>query len=194
MLTFAEAALRLPNEAEAETARLAAYPVIGMYVPGRFEEEFYRHGNLPEQLRKLFAPIKASRIDEDLLEELTDKSERLIRTSYLMDDAVQVFYRALAKAGLASGAVHVRRPNSEIVESATVPPEAAALQAIKRLWASDWAFETVLTRLDSAGTIALEARPTYLFLGSAGKPDSRLAHELGHPIALVNEIGLVGLP
>ncbi|UBV42009.1 hypothetical protein LAJ19_10200 [Deinococcus taeanensis] len=80
-----------------------------------------------------------------------------------MDDAVQVFYRALARTDLPPGALTVRRPGESGGESATfTPPGTAALHAVKRLWARDWTFEAVLDRLDGAGSIALDARPTLL--------------------------------
>ncbi|PTA67454.1 hypothetical protein [Deinococcus arcticus] len=164
MLTLAELARgsAAPPDAASETQTLAAQGVPGLIVPAGFEEAFYRGGNLPEQLRRLFAPIRPARIDEDALEPLAEQAQALIRTTYLMDDAVQDFYRALARAGLPQ-TVTVRRPGGATGEPAVwAPPGTAALQALKRLWARDWAFEAVLARLDTAGSVALEARPTLL--------------------------------
>ncbi|MDV6373073.1 hypothetical protein [Deinococcus arenicola] len=195
MLTFEEAARRGEARMGAEVVRLAAQDVRGMVVPPEFEEAFYRNNNLPEQLNRLFAPINPKRVDEDVLEELTARAEALIRTSVLMDDAVQVFYRALGNAGLSSGAVHVRRPSHQAHEEARVmPPGTAALQALKRLWASDWAFGEVLIRLDDTGGVGLDARPTLIFPGPSGMPDAVMAEALGVQTAWVNETGLVGLP
>ncbi|GGL06939.1 hypothetical protein [Deinococcus radiotolerans] len=165
MLTFAEA--RSPDllpAVQAEAARLLALGTPGVVVPPAFEEAFYRGGNLPEQLRRLFAPIRPARIDEDALEPLAAQAQTLIRTSYLMDDAVQAFYRALARANVPGGArMRVRRADEVEAEEVTfLVPGTAALQAVKRVWARDWTFEAVLDRLDRAGSVALEARPTLL--------------------------------
>jgi hypothetical protein len=191
--------VRFPDElVGAETRRLAAHLShlpAAMVVPPSFEEGFYRATNLPEQLRHLLAPVQPTRIDEDLLELLAERAQTLIRTSYLADDAVQLFYRALGNAGLASGELHARRPGSREVETARVtPPGTAALHALKRLWARDWSFGALLTRLDDTGSVGLEARATLLFAGPPGVPDAGQAAELGVPLALVNSLGLVGVP
>lgn len=198
MLTLAEAA-RLPEaQVGAETHRLAAHTgrvPAAMLLPATFEEEFYRRANLPEQLLRLLAPVNPARLDEDLLESLAERAQALVRTSSLLDDAVQLFYRALGNAGLSAGEVHLRRPGVQQVEAARVtPPGTPALHALKRLWARDWTFEALLSRLDDAGSIALEARPTLLLAGPPGVPDAGVAAELGVPAALVNPLGLVGLP
>ncbi|MFC4426573.1 hypothetical protein [Deinococcus navajonensis] len=195
MLTIAEAARYPVSEVGAETHRLAGHGVPGMLVPAAFEEAFYRHANLPEQLRRLFRGVNPARIDEDLLEPLAEQAQALIRTSVLVDDSVQLFYRALGNAGLASGEMHVRRPGGQQVEAArAVPPGTAALHALKRLWARDWTFEAVLDRLDTAGSVGLDARPTLCFAGPPGQPDPARAAELGAGAALVSPAGLVGLP
>lgn len=200
MLTLAQVATRPADEGTAndlgvETLRLAAQGVRGLLVPASFEESFYRHGNLPEQLRRIFAAVNPARIDEDALEFLAGRAQELLRTTYLMDDAVQAFYRALAGAGLTGGEIHVRRPGEWQTQTAQVsPPGTQALQALKRLWAQDWAFEAVLARLDDAGSVGLEARPTLLLPGAPGEPDAGKALQLGVPTALVNAVGLVGLP
>lgn len=195
MLTIAEAAQRPVHEVGAETHRLAAHGVAGMLIPAAFEEAYYRYANLPEQLARLFRPVNPARIDEDLLEPLTDQAQNLIRTSFLVDDAVQVFYRALGNAGLASGELHTRRPGDQHAQAARVtPPGTAALHAVKRLWAQDWTFDAVLARLDLTGSVALEARPTLVLAGPPGLPDPACAAALGVAVALVGPAGLVGLP
>ncbi|EYB68665.1 hypothetical protein DEIPH_ctg018orf0060 [Deinococcus phoenicis] len=198
MLTLAEAARFPGTQVGAEIRRLAAHPdrvPAAMLVPAAFEETFYRTANLPEQLARLLAPVNPARLDEDLLERLAAQAQALIRTSSLLDDGVQVFYRALGNAGLSAGEVHARRPGGRGVEAARVtPPGTAALHAVKRLWAHDWTFEALLSRLDDTGSIALEARPTLLLAGPPGVPDAGLAAELGTETALVNPLGLVGLP
>ncbi|WP_189072477.1 hypothetical protein [Deinococcus sedimenti] len=166
MLTFAEARAPhpLPPAELAEVTRLLTVGTPGVIVPPAFEEAFYRGGNLPEQLRRLFAPIRPARIDEDALEPLAVQAQALIRTSYLMDDAVQAFYRTLARANLpAGGVVRVRRADGAQAEDAPLlPPGTAVLQAVKRVWAQDWTFDAVVDRLDRTGSIALEARSTLL--------------------------------
>ena len=206
MLTFAEAARQPESRVGAESHRLAARePELpgGMVVPAGFEEGFYLGANLPEQVRRLFSVINPARIDEDHLEALCGRAQELVRTSYLLDDAVQVFYRALANAGLAGSGlagvairdVHLRRAGELGSESAHVtPPGTAALHALKRLWTTDWTFDAVLTRLDDTGGVGLDARPTLILPGPPGVPDSTKAAALGVPVALVNGFGLVGLP
>ncbi|GGK25348.1 hypothetical protein GCM10008955_18760 [Deinococcus malanensis] len=195
MLTIAEAAQHPAHVVGAETHRLAVHGVAGMLIPAAFEEAYYRHANLPEQLGRLFRSVNPARIDEDLLEPLTDQAQNLIRTSFLVDDAVQVFYRALGNARLASGELHTRRPGDQRAQTARVaPPGTAALHAVKRLWAQDWTFEAVLNRLDRAGSVALEARPTLVLAGPPGKLDPACAAALGVEAALVGPDGLVGLP
>lgn len=194
MFTIAQAASRPAGEVGAETGRLAAHGVAGLVIPPDFEEAFYRHGNLPEQLRRLFAGINPARIDEDLLEDRAARAQELIRTTYLLDDAVQAFYRALGAAGLEAGELHARRPGTLPAQSAQVtPPGTAALHAVKRLWAQDWAFAAVLARLDGAGSVGLEARPTLLLAGPPGVPDAERAAVLGADVALVGPLGLTGL-
>ena len=173
MLTFAEAAQRPEREVGAETHRLAALGAPGMLVPASFEEQFYRNVNLPEQLGRLFAGVNPYRIDEDALEVLCAQAQALVRSSMLLDDAVQVFYRALGNAGLAQGELHARRPGEQHAEHAprVTVPGTAALHALKRLWAYDWAFENVLRRLDDTGSVGLEARPVLLLAGPPGLPD-----------------------
>ena len=162
MLTLSEAARRPAAEVGAETGRLAAEGARGMFIPAAYEEAYYLGVNLPEQLARLFAPVNPQRIDEDVLEGLCERAQELVRTSALSDDAVQVFYRALKNAGLDSGALELRRPDAPEREAAprVLPPGTAALHALKRLWAQDWTFEAVLTRLDDTGGIGVDARPT----------------------------------
>ena len=116
MLSFAEAA-RNPTLHGNEPGRLARHGVSGLLVPATFEEAFYRQNNLPEQLRRLFSPIRPARIDEDALEPLTAQAQALIRTSYLLDDAVQHFHRALRAASLDHTPLHARRPGTLHAES-----------------------------------------------------------------------------
>ena len=161
MLTLSEAARRPVTEVGPETHRLAAQGTGGLLVPAAFEEAYYLGVNLPEQLARLLAPVNPQRIDEDLLGDLCEQAQALVRGSSLSDDAVQLFYRALKNAGLDSGPLELRRPDEPQREAAQArPPGTAALHALKRLWAQDWALEAVLARLDDTGGIGVDARPT----------------------------------
>ena len=197
MYTLAEAA-GLEASAVGEEALLLArhaarLPSAFVLTPS-FEEAFYRTANLPEQLGRLFAPLNPARLDEDALERLCEQAQRLVRGSSLLDDHVQLFYRALANAGLSDGPLHLRRPGERQAEAArSHPPGSEALQALKRLWARDWRFEAVLARLDAAGSVALEARAVLLLAGELGREDPALAAELSLQRAWVNGLGLVGV-
>ncbi len=197
MFTFPEAATLPAAQVGTETqllARFAAQLPAAFVLEAAFEESFYRRANLPEQLARLFLPITPRRIDEDLLEGLCHKAALLVRTSALMDDSVQLLLRAVGNAGLASGEFHVRRPDQRRSEGGRArPPGNEVLFALKRLWGSDWAFEAVLTRLDTAGSIALEASPALIFSGPPGQSDPVLAEQLGMFEAWRSPLGLVGL-
>ena len=188
----------------AEAQRLGQHADLvpaAFVIPPSFEEGFYRHNNLPFQLSAVFAPIRPLRIDEDVLEPLCLRARALILGSALLDDQVQQFYRALHNAGLESGKVHLRRPGgldasdqpAQVETAHARAPGTEALHALKRLWASDWHFGAVLVRLDTAGSVALEARPVLVLWGEAGQPDARMADRLKVNRAWVNDRGLVGL-
>ena len=163
-------------------------------IPSGFEEGFYRHTNLPPQLSALFAAIRPQRIDEDLLEPLCVQAVALILGSALLDDQVQQLYLALRNAELGSGPVHLRRPgvrHSQLAQARV--PGTEVLHALKRLWADDWTFVAVLDRLDTSGSVALEAAPVLVIRGDAGQPDAELATRLKATRAWMNAEGLVGL-
>lgn len=197
MYTFAEAARLSVSLVGEEAARLAAHPDLlapGFVIDRLFEEDFYTGNNLPEQLRHLFSPIKPRRVDEDALEPLCDKAQALVKASYLLDDAVQKFYRAVRNADVLGGKVHARRDGDTTGEITTAfAPGTEALVALKKLWANDWSFDAVLTRLDETGSVGLEARPVLMFAGGYGRADAAVASRLAVRRALVNERGLVGL-
>lgn len=204
MYTLPEAVSLPDHLVGAETRQLGQHTDLvpaAFVIPPSFEEGFYRHNNLPSQLSAMFAPIRPQRIDEDALEPLCLRARALILGSALLDDQVQQFYRALHNAGLERGTVHLRRPGalaipgqSTQLETAQVrAPGTEALHALKRLWASDWQFAAVLFRLDTAGSVALEARPVLVMCGEAGLPDAQTADRLKVKRAWVNDKGLVGL-
>ena len=197
MFTFHEAAALPAAQVGQESlllARFADQLPPAFVLDLAFEEAFYRRANLPEQLSRLFAGINPRRIDEDELEALCDRAAPLVRTSALMDDSVQVFLLALKNAHLDTGTFHLRRPGQRRSEGGTARlPGNEALFALKRLWADDWTFEATLQRLDTAGSIALDARPVLIFAGPPGQPDAALAEQLGTFEAWRNPQGLVGL-
>lgn len=197
MFTLLEAQ-GLPERLVGAESRLlgqhAALVPAAFVIPPDYEEGYYRQNNLPEQLGRLFAPIRPQRIDEDALEPLCERAQRLVQGYALLDDSVQQLYLALANAELSSGEVHLRRPGERRSERARPrPPGAEVLHALKRLWAADWSFEAVLERLETQGSPGLEARPVLLLRGKPGLPDPRLASELSVGRAWGNSAGLVGL-
>ncbi|WP_425147960.1 hypothetical protein [Deinococcus sp.] len=197
MYTLLEAQSLPERLVGAETRLLGAYasrvPAAFVIPPG-YQEDFYRHNNLPAQLSALFASIRPQRIDEDALETLCVQAQGLLRGCALLDDSVQQLQRALHQSGLESGTVHLRRPGARVCELAqTRPPGAEVLFALKRLWAADWGFGAVLSRLDDEGSVALEAAPVLVLRGEPGQPDAGLAAEIGVSGAWVNAQGLVGL-
>jgi hypothetical protein len=203
MFTFPEAATLPPTRVGQESlllGRHASRLPSAFVLDADFEEGFYRRANLPEQLRRLFATINPKRIDEDALEAVCGAATRLVRTSALMDDSVQLFQRALSNSGVLGGdkgtgaEFHLRRPGERRSEGGRGRlPGSEVLFALKRLWSHDWTFGPVVARLDTAGSIALEARPALIFAGPPGTPDPELAELLGTFEAWQNPHGLVGL-
>ncbi|WP_293912682.1 hypothetical protein [Deinococcus sp.] len=205
MFTFPEAATLPPRRVGQESLLLGRYASRlpnAFVLDADFEEGFYRRANLPEQLRRLFAGVNPRRIDEDLLEVLCHTASRLVRTSALMDDSVQLFLRALNNSGVLGGQpgntpdaeFHLRRPDERRSERGHGRlPGSEVLFALKRLWANDWLFDALVARLDTAGSIALEARPALIFAGPPGTPDPELAEALGAFEAWQSPLGLVGL-
>jgi len=197
MYTLPEAQTLPESLVGAESRRLSRYaelmPAV-FIIPSNFEEGFYRQNNLPAQLSSLFAAIRPSRIDEDLLEPLCRRATALILGSALLDDSVQQLYRALKSAELNTGTVHLRRPGRRSSQQAQArAPGAEVLFALKRLWADDWTFGAVLDRLDTAGSVALEAEAVLVMRGDAGHLDADLAARLQVARAWVNAHGLVGV-
>lgn len=197
MYTLIEA-LSLPETLVGlETRQLGRHAELvppAFVIPTGFEEAFYRQNNLPAQLKGLFAPVRPERIDEDALEPLCQRASALILGSALLDDAVQQMYQALHSAELDSGMVHLRRPGERRVQQAQArPPGVEVLHALKRLWAEDWHFGAVLDRLDTAGSVALEAQPVLVLRGAIGQTDDRMAQQLQARRVWMNAEGLVGL-
>ena len=148
----------------------------GFVFTARSEEQFYLSNNLPERLRDLFAPINPRRVDEDALESLCDRAVRLLTESYMLEDFIAQAYTALGHVGLTAAALHVRREAGGGV--VTGDGRRGALLALKRVWAQDWTFEATLERLDSSGSVGVDARPAYVFAGPGGLEDAALSKEV----------------
>jgi hypothetical protein len=129
------------------------------------EEQFYLSNNLPEQLRTVFKAFNPRRLDEDALEVACERAQKMVRESYLFEDFVAQSYTALKNVGI-EGGLHVRRECCNDLE--TGQDRRGALLALKRVWARDWAFEAVLERLDTSGSIGVDARPSLIFAGPGG--------------------------
>lgn len=139
------------------------------------EEQFYLSNNLPEQLRDVFKTFNPRRLDEDALEVACEHAQKMVRESYLLEDFVAQSYTALKNVGI-EGSLHVRREFSSDLE--TGQDRRGALLALKRVWAQDWAFETVLERLDASGQIGVDARPSLIFAGPGGTMDAERSSQV----------------
>jgi hypothetical protein len=138
-----------------EAAGLAVAPT--RVVPAEEEERFYRLNNLPERLNELFGDLELDDPDEDEVEEVAPEAERLIKTHYLLDEFIDLFYGALEEM---PSRVVLRRPaQAQGFEAGKGRP---ALLALKNLWAAEWRFEALMARLHSSRSIALQARPALI--------------------------------
>ncbi|HEX2863335.1 MAG TPA: hypothetical protein VHN99_02095 [Deinococcales bacterium] len=186
---FSECVGRDPAEVGAEAQWLGRAAVAGVEVaPGLVlgraaEETFYLSNNLPEQVRKLFAPLNLRRLDEQAFEAACEGAARLVLESVLLDDLTAMLQLASRNAGV-NGAGHWRRPGERGAAELDGRP-GSVLVALKRLWARDWDADAALARLDATGGIGLDPRPALLFAGPEGRPDERLgsavAAALGQP-------------
>jgi hypothetical protein len=157
LCTFNEA-LQLPvNQVGVELKSLAGK--TGFVITARAEEQFYVSNNLPENLRDIFKPINPRRLDEDLLEVLCLRASKSILEATMLEDFIAQIYTAFDNSHFSSNLI-LRRPLDKHTESASSKRE--VLLGLKRLWAKDWQFADVLTRLDSTGKIGLDARGVYL--------------------------------
>ena len=139
-----------------QEAGLAAAPL--RLVPAAAEETFYRLNNLPGRLSALFKGVDFADPDEDDVEELAPEAQQLLRSHYLLDEFVDLFYDGLR--GL-PGRVRLRRPQEagEALRRGRVASRGRpALLALKNLWTDDWSFEGLMARLKTGG-VALAARP-----------------------------------
>jgi len=155
------------------------------------EATFYRLNNLPAQLRELFADLDLTDPDEDDLEERAPEAQQLLRTHFLLDEFVDLFYAALE--GLPSR-LRVRRTDELGAAEAAgrvVNRGRPALLALKETWTDDWSFEALWVRVRATGSVALPARPMLISaaqLCDAG--DDKAAHAsalLGRPVRLLHD-------
>ncbi|NJK43015.1 MAG: hypothetical protein HC933_00970 [Pleurocapsa sp. SU_196_0] len=159
LCSFTEALTLPEGMVGLEVRSLAARNPCGFVFTSLAEEQFYLSNNLPEQLRDLFKPLNPRRLDEDLLETLCVKAQKLVLDSILLEDFVSQAYTAFSNVKL-RGVFHLRRPSSARLEPASNRRE--MLLALKRTWAFDWGFSSVLERLDLAGSVGLDARAVYV--------------------------------
>lgn len=201
LCTFSESVSQ-PLDLVSEEARLLGrlnqdLPIgAGFVFTAQSEEQFYVTNNLPEQLRQIFSGINPRRLDEDALEDACERAQKLVGESFMLEDFIAQAYLALKNLKLENAVLHVRRPFSRALELGE--GRRGALLALKRLWATDWAFEPSLERLDLTGSVGLEARAAYLFAGPGTSEDanaSGLASKaLGRTVRAISSEGkIVGL-
>lgn len=117
----------------------AGVPVAPAAVLVGLEEEFYRLGNLAEQIRRAFAGVFGARLDEEKLEAACGFAEKLLRESYLLPERSDEIRQVLPE-----GRLLVRYAGEP--PFAIEPGKQEALWALKRLWASRWQIDAVLDR------------------------------------------------
>ncbi len=144
-----------------EAKTLAPRDPRGFVFTSQAEEQFYLSNNLPERLRDLFKNINPRRLDEDLLEELCGRAQKLVLDAALLEDFISMSYTAFKNVGF-TGSLVLRRPSGVSQHLETASNRREMLLALKRLWAHDWAFGSVLKRLDSNGGIGLDASAVYV--------------------------------
>ena len=108
---------------------------------------------LLRQLHELFSEVDPADPDEDDLEELAPAAMALITGSYLLDEVIDGFYETVS---LLPEARRVRRPGSPGVAARG---GRGSLLAVKRIWAADWSFAALESRLKSTASFAVDARP-----------------------------------
>lgn len=135
-------------------------------VPAAAEETFYRLNNLPAQLSALFAGLDLSDPDEDDLEERAPAAQRLVRSHFLLDEFVDLFYTGLTglPAQLRVRRAYFPRPHTPDPPKPgrVVTRGRPALLALKETWADDWSYDALWARTTSDASVALTARPVLL--------------------------------
>jgi len=143
-------------------AGLAVAPIMVMQASS--QEDFYRYGNLVRQLSELFRGVDPADPDEDDLDEIAPAAMALVTGSYLLDEVIDEFYETVR---LLPPERRVRRPGSA---GLTARGDRGSLLAVKRIWADDWSFEALRTRLASTRSFVLEAQS--VLLHAADEPSS----------------------
>lgn len=181
------AALQDPELAALYALHQADMTVADMViVPAAAEERFYRLNNLAQQLLALFAGVDPSDPDEDDIEEHAPAAQKLVRSHYLLDEFIDLFYDRLR---VLPSQVEVRQP----VYAGNQPGKRAtrgrpALLAVKTTWADAWSFDSLMTRLEKDATLAPRAQP--IIITGAGRQaaddsaNARASHILGYDVTL----------
>ena len=156
------AALQNPEIAALHNLHAAGMTVADIViVPAAAEERFYRLNNLAEQLLELFAGVDPTDPDEDDIEERAPEAQKLIRSHYLLDEFIDLFYDRLR---VLPSQVEVRQPVFTVASVAAQSGTPAtrgrpALLAVKTLWADAWSFDNLMARLEKEATLAPQAQP-----------------------------------
>lgn len=137
-----------------QQAGITVAPII--IVPPIVEEQFYRLNNLPAQLAELFASVDPKDPDEDDVEDAAPEALTLLKSHYLLDETIDLFYSVLAGQ---PGRVQVRRCGSSGYSATRGRP---ALMKVKQLWTDDWTFKAVMARLTATQLLGLEAHPVLI--------------------------------
>lgn len=156
----------LDRLAELHREGLAVAPI--MLVPAEAQENFYRYGNLVQQLSELFLGVDPADPDEDDLEERAPQAMALITGSYLLDEVIDRFYDTV---NLLPRSRRVRRPGEE---GLLASGNRASLLALKRIWASDWSFASLVSRLEAERSFRLEAAPVLVHASDEPTTDAAL--------------------
>ncbi|MCX7783328.1 MAG: hypothetical protein N2318_06740, partial [Meiothermus sp.] len=129
----------LPEVAELQVLQQAGLVVAPTWVLVGVETEFYQLGNLAEQIQRAFAGVFGARLDEEKLERACAFAEKLLRESYLLPERADEI-RAVLPDGLLLVRYAGEAPfGMEVGQQET-------LWALKRLWASRWQLDAVLSR------------------------------------------------
>ncbi len=143
-----------------------------MLMKASSQEDFYRYGNLVSQLSELFRKVDPADPDEDDLEELAPAAMALVTGSYLLDEVIDGFYETV---NLLPEERRVRRPDSAGQEARG---SRGSLLAVKRIWASDWSFESLEVRLRETGSFAVSARPVLVHAADDPCTDAALLDQV----------------
>lgn len=128
-----------PEVTELQALQRAGLAVAPTWVLVGLEAEFYQLGNLAEQIRRAFEGVFGARLDEEKLERACAFAEKLLRESYLLPERADEL-----RAALPEGPVLVRYAGEP--PFALEAGKQQTLWALKRLWASRWQLDAVLSR------------------------------------------------